>query len=106
MHRAIAFLIFLVTSTLTARCEEGPPTPPIHTHGLDLAEAERLQLERKAADGDASAAMRLWTYYAIELHDSRAADPWLCRAAELGDATAQWNLGYSIKEHFGLPSPR
>ena len=42
--------------------------------------------------------MILWTYYALELHDSRAADPWLCRAAELGDATAQLVLGYSMKE--------
>jgi TPR repeat protein len=106
MHRPVAFLIFLAITCPTARCDEMSPVPSIHTHGLDLSNAERLRFEQKAADGDASAAMRLWEYYAIELHDSRAADPWLCRAAELGDATAQWNLGYSIKEHLGLSSPR
>jgi hypothetical protein len=67
---------------------------------LDLSKAERLQLERKAAEGDASAALRLWTYYAIELHDGLSGDRWLCRAAELGDAKAQWNLGYSLKEGY------
>ena len=98
MYRPIAFLIFLATSCPTARCDEASPAPPIHTHGLDLSDAERLRLERKAADGDTSAAMRLWGYYALELHDGLSGDRWLCRAAELGDATAQWNLGYSLKE--------
>jgi TPR repeat protein len=93
MSRIITFLFLL-----TACCRAAEP---LHTHGLDLSESERLRLEQKATSGDASAAMRLWQYYAIELHDDGpSGDRWLCRAADLGDATAQWNLGYSLKEGY------
>jgi hypothetical protein len=93
MHRTLTFLFLLA-----ACCQAAEPA---HTHGLDLSESEKHRLEQNAAGGDASAAMRLWTYYAIELHDDGpSGDRWLCRAAELGDAIAQWNLGYSLKEGY------
>lgn len=95
MHRTIT-LLFL----LAACCRAAEPVQ-VHTHGLDLSESEKLRLEQKAASGDSSAAMRLWEYYALELHDDGlSGDRWLCRAAELGDPIAQWNLGYSLKEGY------
>ena len=98
MHRTITVLFLL------AACCRAAELPQVHTHGMDLSEPERLLLEEKAASGDARAAMRLWGYYALELHDAGPwGDRWLCRAAELGDATAQWNLGYSLKEGYRPP---
>lgn len=94
MHRTLVFLFLL------AACCRAAEPQQVHTHGLDLSESEKHRLEQKAASGDASAAMRLWTYYAIELHDGPLGDLWLCRAAELGDAIAQWNLGSSLKEGY------
>ena len=70
---------------------------------MDLSKSERIRLQREAASGDARAAMRLWLYHSLELHDERSGDLWLRRAAELGHAPAQWNLGYSIKEAGSLP---
>jgi hypothetical protein len=64
----IAFLIFLAANCSAAEPGEVLVSPSVHTHGFDLSDAERLRLEQKAADGDASAAMRLWDYYAIEHH--------------------------------------
>lgn len=108
MYWPIAFLIFLAANCSAAEPGEVLVSPSVHTHGFDLSDAERLRFEQKAADGDASAAMRLWDYYAIEHHsdDLISSDRCLCRAAELGDATAQWNLGYSMKEGNRPPDQR
>ena len=54
MHRTIAFLVLFAASCPAAQptasiAPEGETlvSPPIHTHGLGLPEAERLRLDRK-----------------------------------------------------------
>lgn len=83
-----------------------------HTHGFALTDSQREQLERKASNGDASAAWRLYDYHAIERHQETAAEPWLLRAAELDHPQAQRSLAYRIKvlnqspPQFGTNAPQ
>lgn len=78
------------------------PKNLLHTHGMDLLPAEKTRLENEATSGDPKAALRLYDYFAYERHDEMAAQPWLRRAAELGDPKAQRKLAELIKL-FGFP---
>src|SRR5687768_185217 len=89
MRSLIVVLCFLLTGAQNAR--------PVHTHGMDLPFAERKELERKAASGDAAAAWQLFQHYSFERHDYDAGDPWLRRAAELDHAQAQRTLALLIR---------
>jgi len=95
MRFVIPFLLLLLAGCQAAL--------PVHTRGMNLSEAERTQLSRKATEGDAAAAWRLYHYYSLELHDASAADPWLRRAAELKHPQAQRLLAYLIKDYKRSP---
>ena len=74
---------------------EGAPITGAQFFNLTLEERE--QLERKAAGGDAAAAMRVSQYYGLSLEsDVEREMVWLRKAAELGSPLAQYNLAFSL----------
>lgn len=54
----------------------------------DLHESELADARRKAVNGDAEAALRLYYYYAFYMNDQVAGIVWLKKAAALGDFKA------------------
>lgn len=92
--------LIILLSVMFVTCQR---MQPIHTHGMDLSDAERATLQREATGGDAAAAWRLYRYYSLEHHNETAADPWLKRAAELKHPQAQRLLAYLIKEYQHAP---
>jgi TPR repeat protein len=67
--------------------------------------SEREKLELQAEQGDADAALRLARYYAFAKSNPDEELKWLSRSAELGNATAQYNLAYILiydEEHKNL----
>jgi len=69
---------------------------PLAVHGnqdLELNTQEKIELPERARHGDSKASMRLFMYYACVVGDRATALNWLRRAADDGDAAAQFNLG-------------
>lgn len=73
--------------------EEKPITG---AQSFNLTLDEREQLEREAKAGDAEAALRLSQYYGFAKTDLEREVLWLRKAAELGSASAQYNLAYTL----------
>ena len=73
------------------------PTEPITgAQSFNLTDVEQQALQQKANEGDAGAALRLARFYAFAKNDAAQEMIWLTRAAELGDASAQYNLAYAF----------
>ena len=58
-----------------------------------LSESEISQLEIQVNSGDAEAAIRLSHYFGFYMQDREKDEFWMRKAAELGDATSQYNMG-------------
>ncbi len=65
---------------------------------FDISADERTELKAAASKGDADAAFRLYEYYDFVALDPDEAKAWLRRSAELGNRTAQYNLGVLLLE--------
>jgi hypothetical protein len=70
---------------------------------LDLTPVEVSSLTHKAAKGDSAAAWKLYLCYDMARSDEKAADAWLCRAAELQNTEAQRVLASAIRERNHSP---
>jgi hypothetical protein len=83
-------LIPLATGTLT-NCSSSPPEKSMHHRDSNFVKsaAEIAALEQKAANGDSQAADDLFMHYAFGLRDDAKAEPWLQKAAQLGNPKAR-----------------
>lgn len=100
-HSVMRFLIPLLCMILAA-CQSSsiPICDGISLKGMGLSASERAQLERKASDGNAEAAWRLY----LDFGSNRiSAESWLRRAAKLDHHQAQRHLAYLIKEYEDSP---
>ena len=59
---------------------------------FDLSPEQKLDLDRKANEGDNSAALRLNEYYALTIGDPEQGIPYLRMAVERGSLKAMWIL--------------
>ena len=64
-----------------------------------LQEQEIRGFESKAEAGSADAALRLWLYYNFSAYDDAKRLVYLRRAAELGNAHAQFNLAVELTDN-------
>jgi len=99
-------MLIAACCVLTAGCQGEQPEQrvmPVHSRGPEISPTERTELERKAANGSAEAAWRLYTYHSLTHHVAGNATPWLNRAVELEHPQAQRRLASLIKTNKALP---
>ena len=78
------------TGTLS-NCRSQPPPKTMQHRDSNFIKspAEIAVLESKAANGDGQAAWDLFTHYALGLRDEAKAEPWLQKAAKMGNPKAK-----------------
>jgi hypothetical protein len=83
-------LIPLATGTLISCSSHSAPKKIQHRDSNFVKSAAEIEsLENKVVKGDGAAAWDLFTHYALGLRDEAKAEPWLRKAAQLGNANAR-----------------
>jgi hypothetical protein len=70
-------------AVLALGCQSAPSGPSTGGEFYDLTSQQRMRLERRAAAGDRSAAVRLFEYYTIARRDAVQTERWRKRMREL-----------------------
>ena len=109
MHRWQS-LIVLSSALAVASCANTPTVPPPPAEpevifddptcvscGYLLEEPELRQKKTLASDRDKEAAFRVYLHY-VSAENRAESSVWLQRAAELGHATAQYNMWFELRE--------
>jgi hypothetical protein len=82
-------LVPLAAGTLS-NCSSQPSANSSHRDSNFIkSPTEIAALEKKAASGDGKAAWDLFGHYGLGLRDEAKAEPWLQRAAQLGNPKAK-----------------
>jgi hypothetical protein len=82
-RKSIASTAALFFSLLVLGCQSAPSGPSTGGEFYDLTSQQRMRLERRAAGGDRSAAVKLFEYYAFARQDAAQAGRWRKRMQEL-----------------------
>lgn len=77
-----------------------------HSYQLNLDDATKADLEKKASNGDPDAAFKMSNYYMLYLHDEKTGMYWLRKSASLGLTKAKYNLGILLYTNYDDPSGR
>ena len=72
---------------------------------LDLTQEQQKDCLAKANAGDADAAFQLYEYYEMVRLNYAEALKWLKKAADLGNLTAEYSLGYYYFHDLSLTGP-
>jgi len=90
---ASILILFCLLGCTREKDHKGTIGPVAGNSSFDLSSQEEAELLAKAKNGDNDAAYRLYEYYNFVRLDFEQSFFWIEKAAERGNAKAQYNLG-------------